>query len=285
MDGPGIRTTVFLKGCPLNCKWCHNPESQLIKNQLAYNVDACVNCLKCVNVCPLGCHKVKDGEHFFDNTSCVGCAKCLSITCTALTIYGKDISTDEILDEVLKDKDYYDASGGGLTLSGGEPLLQADFCLELLQKAKQKGLNTCIETCGFTPQTVLEKTLGLVDLYLFDYKETNPLLHSDFTGKDNYLILKNLKFLDDNGKKITLRCPIIPTFNDRQEHFKGIGELANSLNNLTEVVIEPYNVLGVQKYAKLGRGYQLNVQPPTEDEVLGYVKSVQKYTNKKVIKL
>lgn len=284
MDGPGIRTTVFFKGCPLKCKWCHNPESQTLLTELGYDASSCVNCLRCVSVCPQDCHTTRDGEHQFNRSSCTACGKCVGVGCSALSIYGKEVTTDEILTEVLKDWDYYQASGGGLTISGGEPFYQAEFCLELLQKAKQKGLHTAVETCGFVSKNLLQKSLDVVDLYLFDFKETNPSLHEEFTGKDNSMILENLKFLAYNGKKILLRCPIIPNFNDRDEHFKGIGELANSLKSVTAVVIEPYHDLGVQKYDKLGRDYFANEKVPSKQVVDGYLQKIQSYTSKKVIK-
>lgn len=284
MDGPGIRTTVFFKGCPLKCKWCHNPESQTVITELGYDATACISCLRCASVCQQGCHTAKDGEHSFDRTSCTACGKCASIGCLALNVYGKEVTVDEVLTEVLKDVDYYQESGGGLTLSGGEPFYQAEFCLELLQKAKQNGLHTAVETCGFVSQKVLEKSLDLVDLYLFDFKETNSSLHEEFTGKTNSLIIENLKYLDANGKKIVLRCPIIPNFNAREEHFKGIGELANSLKNATEIVVEPYHDFGVSKYARLGREYLVKSSIPSSEDIDEYLQKIQKHTNKKVIK-
>ena len=282
MDGDGIRTTVFLKGCPLKCKWCHNPESQSVFNELGYDANNCVNCFGCVSRCKNGSHKIVDGKHVYDKTTCVGCGECLHISCSALNLYGKEVTADEVLEEVLKDKDYYDASGGGITLSGGEPFYQAEFCEELLKKTKQKGLNTCVETCGYVATSVLEKTLDYVDTYLFDFKESNPLKHVEFTGKDNELIIKNLKFLDSKNKKIVLRCPIIPNYNDRQEHFKAIGELCQSLKNVIKVAIEPYHDLGENKYFRLGKDYQVKTKSPSEDEVLTYIKDIKKYTNKKV---
>ena len=282
MDGDGIRTTVFFKGCPLECKWCHNPESQSISNELGYDINNCVNCFKCVSRCSNKSHKIIDGKHVYDKTLCSACFECVDISCSALNLYGKEVTADEVLLEVLKDKDYYDASGGGITLSGGEPFYQAEFCEELLKLAKQHGLNTCVETCGYVATNVLEKTLDYVDTYLFDFKESNPKKHEEFTGKDNELIIKNLRFLDGKNKKIVLRCPIIPNYNDREEHFKAIGELCQSLTNLAEVVVEPYHDLGEQKYARLGKNYQVKTKVPSKNEVLTYINEIKKYTNKKV---
>ena len=240
MDGPGIRTTVFLKGCPLRCKWCHNPESHSLDIDLSN----------------------------FNDLAC----------------YSEEVSTDYIVEEVLKDKDYYDNSGGGVTLSGGEPFFQSEFCLELLQKLKDKGLHICVETSGYAQRQILEKSLDLVDIYLFDYKITDGDLHKKYTGVDNGLIIDNLKFLDANGKKIILRCPIIPTVNDTKEHFKGIGDISNLCKNITLVVVEPYHDLGVSKYVRLGKECEFITTPPTSESVLEYVNQIQKYTNKKVKK-
>lgn len=284
MDGDGIRTTVFFKGCPLSCKWCHNPESQSPSFELGYDKNNCVNCFACVDRCKNNCHKALNGNHVLDRTNCSSCGECVNVNCSALSIYGKEVTVDEILTEVIKDKDYYDASGGGITISGGEPFYQVDFLEELLKKAKQLGLNTCVETCGYVSQNVLKRTLDYVDTYLFDYKETNPKKHLEFTGKDNDLIIKNLKFLDSNNKKIVLRCPIIPNYNDRLEHFKGIGELSSSLKNVIKVAIEPYHDLGEQKYARLGREYNASTTSPNKKEVQTYINEIKKFTNKKVDK-
>ncbi len=256
-DGPGIRTTVFFKGCPLSCLWCHNPESQSVARQLMYNSEKCLHCLRCVAACANQCHKQDSGKHTFDRTECIACGKCLSPLCEALEIAGKTVSTDEILQEVLKDALYYQNSGGGLTLSGGEPLAQWEFCKELLQKAKAHGIHTCVETCGHVTRKALEQTLPYVDLYLFDWKESNPERHKQYTGFDNQRIRDNLQFLNANQKEIVLRCPIIPTLNDREEHLLGIAELANTSKSISRIVLEPYHTLGVGKYDRLSKNYAL----------------------------
>jgi len=257
-DGPGIRTTVFFKGCPLRCAWCHNPESQSGRAELLYNPEKCVHCLRCVARCPQGCHASTNGQHTLDRTTCAACGACQSPLCEALEIAGVEKSTDEILAEVLKDQLYYQNSGGGITLSGGEPLSQWEACLELLRGAREHGIHTCIETCGFVPRSVLEKTLPLTDLYLFDCKETDPERHRKWTGVDNQLILDNLRYLDSMGKQTVLRCPIIPSINDREEHLAKIAEIANRLQNVLQIVIEPYHTLGVSKYERMGKPYTLS---------------------------
>lgn len=284
-DGPGIRTTVFFKGCPLKCIWCHNPESQSAAFELAYNPEKCVNCGKCVDVCPNKCHTFENGLHYFDKSKCSGCGKCLTPLCSALSHYGSLKDTDEILKEVMRDKAFYDNSDGGITLSGGEPLAQPDFCAELLKKSKESGLHTCIETAGFTTKNTIEKVLKYVDIFLFDYKETNPEKHKEFIGQDNKIILENLNFINRSGGRIILRCPLIPGFNDREEHFLGIADIANKLDGITEVQIEPYHGLGSGKYTALGIDYLLkDKKMPENDVVEKWIESIQKHTSKKVSK-
>lgn len=237
-DGPGIRTTVFLKGCPLRCLWCHNPESQSPERE--------------------------NMEDPFE-------------------IAGYEISVEEVIKEVLKDKAFYENSGGGVTLSGGEPFYQSAFCLELLEQAKENGLHVCVETCGFAGTSILEQTAEFVDLYLFDYKETNAWKHKKFTGEDNRKILENLKYLDKIGKKMILRCPIIPGYNDRKEHLRGIADIAGFLKNLVEVEIEPYHTLGAEKYRRLGRRYDLSeVRSPEEETISMWIDEIQKHTTVKI---
>ncbi len=263
-DGPGIRTTVFFKGCPLSCLWCHNPESQARKKELTYQSDRCVHCLRCTAACPQGCHIQADGRHRLDRTACIACGACLSPLCEALEITGEERTVDSLLEEIRKDALFYENSGGGLTLSGGEPLLQADACAELLRRAKECGIHTCIETCGYASAAALEKTIPWTDLYLFDWKESDPTRHQEYTGVDNRRILENLTRLDQAGKSILLRCPIIPSVNDRPDHLAGIAALANRLSSIREIVLEPYHTLGVGKYGRLGRGYRLPELPAME---------------------
>lgn len=275
-DGPGIRTTVFFKGCPLSCLWCHNPETQKAARELMYDAEKCVHCLRCVAACPQGCHRQDTGRHVLDRTDCIGCGSCLSPLCTALKCSGESLSTDEILQTVLRDALYYQNSGGGLTLSGGEPLAQWKACRDLLQKAKEHAIHTCVETCGHVSRKALEETLPFTDLYLFDWKESDPERHKQYTGVDNRMIRENLRYLDTMQKEIVLRCPIIPTLNDRDDHLRGIAELANSLQTVSHIVIEPYHTLGIGKYDRLGRGYSLPELPsPGKDTAKSIVEKLQ----------
>lgn len=254
-DGPGIRTTVFMKGCPLNCLWCHNPESKSRKAEIFFDARKCVGCRSC-EVCPYGCHVFTDTEHIFNREKCIACGKCAAECYTdALELVGTEKSVEEIIAEVMKDEAFYENSGGGMTLSGGEPMFQFDFTYELLKRAKENGLHTCIETCGFAKWEQYEKIADLVDIFLFDYKETDPGKHKEFTGVTNELILENLKKLDEKGCKTVLRCPIIPGLNDTDEHFTGIAKTANSLRNVLEINVEPYHPLGKGKSEMLGKEY------------------------------
>lgn len=282
-DGPGIRTTVFLKGCPLKCAWCHNPESQSGNPQLAYDAGKCLGCGRCAAVCPHGCHSFSNSVHSFDRSKCAGCGKCIDTSCPALSFYGSVADSDEIIADVLKDKVFYETSGGGITISGGEPLAQPDFCVDLLKKAKEQGLHTCIETSGFASAETIEKTLPFVDIYLFDCKETDPENHKKYIGQDNAVILKNLRMISQSGGKIILRCPIIPGVNDRAEHFSGIAKLAEELDGVSEIQIEPYHNLGKGKYSALGMEYSLESEPvPDSDTAEKWIGEIQKHTQKKV---
>lgn len=280
-DGPGIRTTVFLKGCPLKCAWCHNPESQLVNSEIMFYKDKCVNCGRCVKVCPNGCHSFESGTHIFDRKNCVKCFLCIKTGCEALEKVGREISTDEVIEEVLKDKIFYDNSGGGITLSGGEPLCQFDFSLEILKKAKENGIHTAIETCGFTSADRVKEILKYVDLFLFDYKETNSELHKKFTGISNDIILENLSLLNDMGKSIIFRCPIIPGCNDRKEHFEGICNVANRFKNVLRIELESYHSLGESKYESLGL-IKRKFHSPDDSEKESWLFEISSGTDKKV---
>lgn len=270
-DGPGIRTTVFFKGCPLHCLWCHNPESITPAPQLFFLPEKCIGCGYCFRVCPQKAHRMKNGEHILDRTICTDCGLCAKeCYAKALEAVGRIASTEEVMNEVLADRPFYETSGGGITLSGGEPTRQIEFAVSLLTQARSEKIHSVVETCGYCAWERLEALLPLTDAFYFDYKETNPARHRDFTGVDNLLILKNLRALCKAEALVRLRCPIIPGLNDREEHFAGIAAICKELPAIEGAEIMPYHPLGEGKHQRLGQNLEERlpvIAPPTKEEV------------------
>jgi pyruvate formate lyase activating enzyme len=253
-DGPGIRTTVFLKGCPLDCSWCHNPESKEGAPEIAWYPAKCAGCGGCVKACPENCHSLGEAGHSFSRGGCIRCGACTAACFTgALELIGRRVSAGEVLAEVLRDEPFYHNSGGGMTLSGGEPFYQAEFSLALLGLAKERGLHTCVETSGAAAFETLREALAVTDLFLYDIKETDEERHRLFTGGSGKPVRENLEKLDAAGASILLRCPVIPGCNDREDHFREIGRLAERLKNVTGIDLEPYHPLGLNKAASIGK--------------------------------
>ena len=253
-DGPGIRTTVFLKGCPLRCAWCHNPESHRIAPEVLFSPEKCIGCGDCAAACEKQLHRMTEGLHGFDRHGCGGCGRCAEACCTgALELCGHTVTPQEALATVLRDREFYKNTGGGMTLSGGEPLAQADFTLELLKEAKKEGLHICMETCGYGDPAVVKEAARYVDTFLFDCKLTDAALHREYTGVDNTLILENLALLDSLGARIVLRCPILPDINLTDAHFDGLAALAKRFASIQQFDLEPYHPLGISKAERLGR--------------------------------
>ena len=251
-DGPGIRTTVFFKGCPLRCLWCHNPEGIQRKNHLSFSERKCLCCGACGKVCP-DVHRISGGGHTINMDACKNRGECIDVCPTkALSMVGQDVSVGEVLPELLKEKRYYETSGGGVTISGGEPVLQPEFLLTLLKAVKKENIHTAIETCGFCGYEVYETILPYVDFFLYDFKETNPELHKKYIGVDNKLILENLSKLHRAGANILLRCPIVHKLNDREDHFKAIAEISKAHPNLAGAEILPYHKLAASKIERMG---------------------------------
>jgi glycyl-radical enzyme activating protein len=252
-DGPGIRTTIFFKGCPLNCLWCHNPESIAPQPQLFFQYDKCTQCGDCDKVCPENVHHVADGNHTIDFDACVLSRECVeACNFNALKIVGKAMSVDEVMKEVMADVDFYANSGGGITLSGGEPLYQYPFAKALLKRCKELGVNTCVETSGFVSPFKFKQILPFTDVLLFDYKITGSEEHEKYTGVPNQAILDNLNAASRYGVAIYLRCPIIPGINDTDEHFSAIAALGEQYPKLKGIEILPYHDMGNSKRISIG---------------------------------
>lgn len=261
-DGPGIRTTVFFKGCPLHCIWCHNPESITRKYDYMYFANKCTGCQACAGVCKQKVHSFAENVHRIDYDNCIYCGKCLEVCCyDALSIVGKEYTVDELLAQIEIDKAYYKDTGG-VTLSGGEPMLQAEFVIELAKRLKEQRVHICMETSGFAKMALFQKVAPYIDVFLFDYKATPAEEHKKLTGVSSTLILKNLHYLNSIGKKIILRCPMIPGINDGDEHLLAISNLAGGYRMIQDVEVLPYHSLGESKCVQMGKKKKMNDQKP-----------------------
>lgn len=275
-DGDGIRTTVFFKGCPLKCVWCHNPESIDFKPQIAYYHSKCIGCGECVSVCPVSAQKITENGHVLERDKCIACGKCETVCLgEALKFYGKEITVEELLSKLLEDKDFYDTSGGGVTLSGGECLCQIDFCVELLKRLKEKGINTAVDTCGFVSKETLDKIIPYTDTFLYDIKAIDEDVHIKCTGQLNKLILENIKFVDSCCKAIEVRIPYVPRFNDNQ--IEKIAEFLKPLKNIKAVKVLPYHNYAGSKYGALGLENNLPPILPADEQI---TLAQQKFVNR-----
>lgn len=265
-DGPGIRTTVFLKGCNLHCAWCHNPESISRRPQLEFNPSNCIGCGRCFEVCPAGAHIAAPEGHLIDRERCTGCFRCVD-TCyaKALTAVGRSVSVQELVDSVETDVDYYRQSGGGVTFSGGECLLQSDFLLRVFKELKQRGIHIAVDTAGCLPYSTFEQVAPYVDLYLFDLKAFDPEVHRRLTGVRNEPIVENFQRLVAGGRRVWVRIPFIPGMNDRE--MPGIASLVKGLP-VDRIELLPFHRLGEAKYKSLGiEDYDLSAHIPSDQEI------------------
>ncbi len=275
-DGPGIRTTVFLKGCPLRCVWCDNPESQPMAPQIVFWKERCIRCGACLVACPRSA-LVEDegGGRKVLVERCDFCGRCLDACYTgALEQLGRCMTVEEVLEAAEADRPFYDQSGGGVTLSGGEPLAQWAFAREVLRRCKERGIHTALETCGHAPWDAWEALLPYVDLVLYDLKEVDPVKHQRFTGVDNALILENLRRLAGTGKKVVIRRPVIPGYNDSEESIHALAQVVRSLGSVDEVHLLPYHRLGQGKYERLGMEYALKDVPSLREEDVAGLRAI-----------
>ena len=241
---------------------------------LFYNPTKCINCGECAEIC--NCHNIKKGVHLFNRENCTKCGKCVDVCLgNALILYGEEVSADAITKKLIEDKIFFDESDGGVTLSGGEPLLQADFSAEILKNLKENGINTAVDTCGFAKKEDIDKVMPYTDTFLYDLKAINPEVHKFCTGVTNEIILENLKYIDSFNKPIEIRIPYIPTMNDSE--MESIAKFLTEIKNVKKIKILPYHSFGASKYEYIGESYDLKLPSPSEDEIRATAELFKKY--------
>ena len=256
-DGPGIRTIVFLKGCPLRCIWCSNPESQRSKPELIYSPAQCIECGECIKICPVSAIHSGEPGVVIDRGKCLGCEACSQVCPgNALRLIGSRMTISQVLAEVSRDSVFYECSGGGMTLSGGEPLTQPEFSLALLRGAREMGFHTAVETTGFARARIVERVLKETDLILYDIKHLDPDRHFEGTGVNNSSIIANARLAASLGVAMILRVPVIPKYNDQPDTIQAIARFGVELG-LNEMHLLPYHTYGSAKYDGLNRAYPL----------------------------
>lgn len=283
-DGPGVRTLVFFKGCPLRCKWCSNPEGLERKYQVMFKRNSCIDCGACVSVCPARIHTIsKELKHeVMHSIDCVGCHKCEEVCPeAALSIVGKVKTVSELMEVIEEDKMFYDTSGGGVTLGGGEVTMQSEFAANLLMVCKQEGINTAIETCGYAKLESILQVAEFTDLFLFDLKHIDPERHYELTGVRNERILENLKELLHRRYNVKVRMPLLKGINDNQDEIDRVISFLmpfRDYKNFKGIDLLPYHKLGVNKYTQLGMDYPIEGDPSLSSDELDIIESwIKKY--------